>query len=175
MNKTTDSIKTACTAQARFESPLGPVLVARTERGLAGVWFEGQKHQPVDLAAPLLPEDELLSRAMAQLLAFFAGGAESFDLPLDLHGTDFQQRVWGELLRIPAGRTTTYGALAQALGAPQAVRAVGGAVGRNPVSVIVPCHRVVGNDGSLTGYAGGIDRKRRLLDIERAKELVMTP
>ena len=160
----------ACTAQTTILTPLGRMLLARTAKGLAGVWFEGQKHHPAPLAVPHQPDDALLRRAAAQLRAYFSGDALAFDVPLDLQGTPFQRSVWQALLAIPAGETRSYGALAKALGSASAVRAVGGAVGRNPVSVIVPCHRVVGSDGSLTGYAGGVDRKRALLALEQAAE-----
>ena len=156
----------ACTAQTTIATPFGRMLLARTAKGLAGVWFEGQKHHPAPLTAVRRPDDALLRRAADQLHAYFAGDALAFDVPLDLQGTPFQRSVWQALLAIPAGETRSYGALAKALGAASAVRAVGGAVGRNPVSVIVPCHRVVGSDGSLTGYAGGVDRKRALLALE---------
>lgn len=167
MNTTTDSICGACTAQATAPTPLGNLLLARTALGLAGAWFEGQKHHPEPLAAPRRPDDALLRRAAEQLQAYFAGERHAFDVPLDLHGTPFQRAVWQALLSIPSGSTCTYGAIARSLQAATAVRAVGGAVGRNPVSVIVPCHRVIGGDGSLTGYAGGVDRKRALLELER--------
>jgi methylated-DNA-[protein]-cysteine S-methyltransferase len=167
MNTTTDSIHAACTAQLTIATPLGPLLLARTARGLAGAWFEGQKHHPGPLAAPQRPHDELLRAAAEQLRAYFAGARDAFELPLDLHGTPFQRAVWRSLLAIPGGRTRSYGEIARALDAAAAVRAVGGAVGRNPLSVIVPCHRVVGSDGSMTGYAGGVERKRALLALER--------
>jgi methylated-DNA-[protein]-cysteine S-methyltransferase len=166
MNRTIDPIRHACTAQATVATPLGPVLIARTATGLAGLWFENQKHHPGVLYAPLRPDDPLLRQAADQLRRYFAGDAQAFDLPLDLHGTPFQQAVWQALLRIPAGATRSYGEIAQAVGAPQAVRAVGAAVGRNPASLVVPCHRVLGRDGALTGYAGGVDRKRALLALE---------
>ncbi len=168
MNTTTDSIQRACTAQTTIATPLGRMLLARTPRGLAGAWFEGQKHHPQALTAVRRPDDELLRRAADQLHAYFAGERDGFELPLDLHGTEFQRAVWAALLAIPGGRTRSYGEIARALGAASAVRAVGGAVGRNPLSVIVPCHRVVGGDGALTGYAGGVERKRALLELEHA-------
>ena len=168
MNTTTDSIARACTSQATVATPLGTLLLARTAQGLAGAWFEGQKHHPDVLAAPHVPDDALLRRAAAQIHEYFAGEREAFDLALDLHGSAFQRAVWRQLLAIPASGTTSYGAIAVALGSASAVRAVGGAVGRNPISVIVPCHRVVGTDGSMTGYAGGVERKRALLALERA-------
>jgi len=159
----------ACTAQATINTPLGKLLLARTAKGLAGVWFDGQKHHPAPLTAVRRPDDALLRRAAEQLHAYFAGEAFAFDVPLDLQGTPFQRSVWQALLEIPAGETRSYSEIAAALGSASAVRAVGGAVGRNPVSVIVPCHRVVGSDGSLTGYAGGVDRKRALLELEHAE------
>lgn len=168
MSFVTDSIHAHCTAQATIASPLGPVLLTRTARGLAGAWFEGQQHHPGALAAPQQPDDALLQEAAQQLQAYFDGARSAFELPLDLHGTAFQRSVWQALLRIAPGATCSYGDIATALGSPRAVRAVGGAVGRNPVSVIVPCHRVMGRDGSLTGYAGGVDRKRALLRLEQA-------
>jgi len=168
MNTTTDSIAQASTAQTSIATPLGKLLLVRTAKGLAGAWFEGQKHHPEPLGVVHRPDDELLRRASDQLHEYFAGERDGFDLPLDLHGTAFQRSVWQQLLAIPPSGTTSYGAIATAIGNASAVRAVGGAVGRNPVSVIVPCHRVVGTDGSMTGYAGGVDRKRALLALERA-------
>jgi methylated-DNA-[protein]-cysteine S-methyltransferase len=155
--------------QARYAGPMGPMIVAATARGLAGVWFEGQRHLPDVSGWPLQPEHPLLRQAIAQLDGYFAGRRSGFDLPLDLQGgTAFQRSVWQALLAIPAGGTTSYGALGQRIGRPAAVRAVGAAVGRNPVSIVVPCHRVLGSDGSLTGYAGGLERKSALLQLEGA-------
>lgn len=155
----------------RFESPLGPMLMAATPRGLAGLWFDGQRHRPADASGwpAARAGHALLAQAARQLEAYFQGRPPAFDLPLDLGaGTPFQQRVWQALRAIPRGRTTSYGALAQQLGVPGAARAVGAAVGRNPVSIVVPCHRVLGQDGQLTGYAGGLPRKEALLRIEGA-------
>jgi methylated-DNA-[protein]-cysteine S-methyltransferase len=166
MSFATDAIHAACTAQATVQTPLGPMLLARTARGLAGVWFEGQKDHPGALAAPVANDDPILRAAAAQLADYFAGRSTRFDVPLDLHGTDFQRGVWQALLAIDLGQTRSYGDIARALGSPRAMRAVGAAVGKNPVSVIVPCHRVLGTGGSLTGYAGGVDRKRALLALE---------
>jgi methylated-DNA-[protein]-cysteine S-methyltransferase len=168
MSTLTDTLAARCTAQALVDTPLGPVRIARTANGLAGLWFEGQKHHPGALKAPMLPTDPLLREAAAQLQRYFAGDASAFALPLDLQGTPFQRAVWEALLRIPAGRTCSYGELARAIGRPSAVRAVGAAVGRNPASLVVPCHRVLGQDGSLTGYAGGVQRKQSLLQLEAA-------
>ena len=157
------------TVQARFDSPLGPMIVAATGRGLAGLWFEDQRHLPDSSGWPRAPEHPVLREAAAQLRDYFAGRRTQFDLPLDLQsGTAFQQSVWQALLGIPSGRTTSYGDLSQRVGRPSAVRAVGAAVGRNPVSIVVPCHRVLGRDGSLTGYAGGLERKSALLGLEGA-------
>jgi len=165
---TMNSIHTNCIAQTTITTPLGRILLARTAKGLAGAWFEGQKHHPGLIGAPDTPHDELLLRAARELNEFFAGERDGFEVPLDLQGTAFQREVWQRLLRIAAGTTRSYGEIAKELGSAKAVRAVGSAVGRNPVSVIVPCHRVVGSDGSLTGSAGGVDRKRALLELERA-------
>jgi methylated-DNA-[protein]-cysteine S-methyltransferase len=161
-------IRNNCTAQTTIDTPLGRVLLVRSANGLAGAWFVGQKHFPGPLRAPETPKDPLLQRAARELREFFAGKRERFEVNLDLQGTPFQRSVWKRLLRIAAGTTRSYGEIAKDIGAAKAVRAVGSAVGRNPVSVIVPCHRVVGSDGSLTGYAGGIHRKQRLLELERA-------
>lgn len=156
-------------AQTRYESPLGTMIVAATQQGLAGVWFEGQKHMPDHSLWPGQPGHPVLVKAVAQLEEYFAGRRTAFDLPLDLQGgTPFQQSVWQALLAIPPGGTTSYGTLSERIGRARAVRAVGAAVGRNPVSVIVPCHRVVGADGTLTGYAGGLQRKTALLQLEGA-------
>jgi methylated-DNA-[protein]-cysteine S-methyltransferase len=147
--------------------PLGPMTVAATCHGLAGLFFADQRHLPAiahwrqEAAHPVLRE------AAAQVTQYFAGTRTRFELPLDLQGgTPFQQSVWHALLTIPPGATTTYGALSRHIGRPQAVRAVGTAIGRNPIGIVVPCHRVIGSDGTLTGYAGGLDRKSALLRLE---------
>jgi len=156
-------------AQTTITSPLGPMLLAASARGLAGLWFDAQRHHPAPFDAPEDPDHRWLRLAASQLEAYWQDAVgTTFDLPLDLHGgTPFQQAVWQALLTVPAGRTVTYGHIANLVARPQAVRAVGAAVGRNPVGIIVPCHRIVGSDGSLTGYAGGLDRKRDLLARER--------
>lgn len=169
MSTATEAILTRCTAQSRMDTPLGQLLLARTHAGLAGAWFDSQKHHPQPIDAPERSDDPLLARAAAQLRDYFDGRVVAFDVPLDLQGTDFQQRVWRELLRIEPGATCSYGAIAARLGTPAAGRAVGTAVGRNPVSIIVPCHRVIGSNGALTGYAGGLDRKTALLALERPR------
>lgn len=162
------------TVQLQASSDLGPVRLAASPTGLSGLWFEGQRHEPADrlygtLAWPHAPGHPVLQAAALQLQQYLADERSTFDLPLDLSGgTPFQQSVWRSLLAIGRGATTSYGALSLQLGRPRAVRALGAAVGRNPLSVVVPCHRVVGTDGSLTGYAGGLDRKRALLTLENA-------
>ena len=169
MSFATTAIQAACTAQTLYTSPLGPMLLARTHTGLAGAWFMRQKDHPGELAAPQRPDDPLLQRAVDQFKRYFAGSQEGFDLPLDLLGTPFQRDVWLALLRIPPGTTQTYGAIARAVGTPEAARAVGAAVGKNPLGVIVPCHRVIGSNGALTGYAAGLERKTALLELEGAR------
>jgi methylated-DNA-[protein]-cysteine S-methyltransferase len=166
MTFATESILRSCTAQSLIDSPLGPLLLARTRTGLAGAWFQNQKHHPTTIGAPELPDDPVLAATARQLDAYFAGADVSFDVALDLQGTPFQRAVWAELLRIASGTTCTYGDIARRLGTPSSGRAVGTAVGRNPVSIIVPCHRVVGSTGALTGYAAGLDRKTALLRLE---------
>lgn len=157
--------------KARFPSPLGPMIVAATGQGLAGLWFEDQRHLPDHAGWPEAPEHPVLRQALAQLTDYFAGRRSRFELPLDLQGgTPFQQSVWQALLRIPCGETASYAQLGRDIGRPAAARAVGAAVGRNPISVIVPCHRVLGSKGSLTGYAGGLPRKAALLALEGAIE-----
>lgn len=154
---------------ASYASPLGRLLLAADQGGLTGVWFEGQNHQSVASDWPETTDHPLLRRAQSQLREYFAGQRQSFDLPLDLSaGTAFQQTVWRALLKIPFGRTSSYGALSADIGRATAVRAVGLAIGRNPLAILVPCHRVLGKDGSLTGYAGGLERKVALLQLEGA-------
>jgi len=153
-----------------IQSPLGGITLAASDLGLVGLWFDQQRHAPDMTPWQTDATDELLTRAATQLEAYFAGTRRAFDLPLDLsHGTAFQQSVWQALCAIPCGATTSYGALSAGIGKPAAMRAVGAAIGRNPISLIVPCHRVVGADGSLTGYAGGLDRKTALLTLEGAR------
>ena len=157
----------ANTVQCRTDSPLGPVVLAASDAGLAGLWFIGQRHQPEIRQWPERPQDTILQDACAQLSAYLAGRRQAFDLPLDLRsGTAFQQAVWRALLAIPCGTTLSYGALSAAIAKPAAVRAVAAAIGRNPLSIVVPCHRVLGAGGALTGYAGGLERKAALLRLE---------
>jgi methylated-DNA-[protein]-cysteine S-methyltransferase len=153
------------TAATIVPSPIGDLTVTADADGITGLYMEGDAHA---LATAPATDSPLLAEARAQLDAYFAGRLTVFDLPLSLGGTPFQQRVWTRLQTIPFGCTTSYGALAAALGQPTAMRAVGLANGRNPVSIVVPCHRVIGADGSLTGYGGGIERKRWLLAHEQS-------
>lgn len=157
------------TTHVVIESVVGPLTLVATDGALSGLYMEMQRHRPAQetFGAPGDPEEEPFATVAAQLSAYFAGDLTEFDLPIRLHGTPFQERVWAALQEIPYGQTITYGELAVEIGSPSASRAVGLANGRNPVGVIVPCHRVVGSTGSLTGYGGGLDRKRYLLDFER--------
>lgn len=157
------------TVQSSFQSPLGLITLAATDEALVGVFFDQQAHMPEVNHWPVVDKHPILQQAQAELTEYFAGRRRTFDVPLDLSsGTAFQQAVWRALLAIPCAATTSYGAISTQIGNPAAVRAVGGAVGRNPVSIIVPCHRVVGANGSLTGYAGGLPRKTALLQLEGA-------
>jgi methylated-DNA-[protein]-cysteine S-methyltransferase len=151
----------------RTSSPLGDILLAATSQGLCGLWFaDGQKHMP-DMHGWPAGSNAVIASAEQQMREYFAQKRTTFDLPLDLRaGTAFQQAVWQALLSIAQGQSSSYGAMAQRIGNPQAVRAVGAAVGRNPISVIVPCHRVLGASGALAGYAGGLERKTALLQLE---------
>ncbi len=153
-------------------SPLGAIRLAVSPLGLAGAWFEGDRHGPDPLRTAQWRVDDthpVITEARLQLAAYFNGDQTPFKLPLDLRlGTPFQQLAWQTLGTIGYGQTITYGELAARMGKPSASRAAGAAIGRNPLAIIVPCHRVVGSNGSLTGYAGGLDRKLALLQLEGA-------
>jgi methylated-DNA-[protein]-cysteine S-methyltransferase len=149
-------------------SPLGDIIISGHDSVVTGVDFTDARN-PVRVQADWERNDGAFADAAEQLRAYFAGELTRFDLQLDLHGTTFQRRVWSALLDIPYGTTTSYGSLAEKLGDPRATRAVGLANGRNPISIIVPCHRVIGADGSLTGYGGGLSRKQWLLAHERGE------
>lgn len=159
-------MKTTFTAQCRINTPLGPMTLAATAHGLAGAWFDGQAHHPGPLLAAEAADHRWLLQASRELGEYFGAQRQHFDVPLDPQGTPFQQAVWQLLRGISCGALQRYGEIARHLGRPQAARAVGAAVGRNPISIIVPCHRVVGLNGSLTGYAGGLPRKEALLRLE---------
>lgn len=153
--------------QTTWQSPLGLMLIAASKVGLVGTWFADQKHFPDRSGWQDQPDHPMLHQALQALKAYFAGEKQRPEVELDLRsGTEFQQSVWRALLTIPWGASMSYGQLATTVGRPSAVRAVGAAVGRNPLSILVPCHRVLGADGSLTGYAGGLQRKTALLQLE---------
>jgi methylated-DNA-[protein]-cysteine S-methyltransferase len=155
---------TYCTA---FDSPVGALTLTGRAGALTGVFFEGTFH--LEGRAAWISDDARLAPARAQLLEYFCGERCDFELPLAPEGTPFQRAVWAALREIPYGETTTYGALARKLGKPGAMRAVGAANGRNPIAIVVPCHRVIGADGTLTGFGGGLPRKRWLLSHELAR------
>ncbi|MCR8575991.1 methylated-DNA--[protein]-cysteine S-methyltransferase [Streptomyces sp. Isolate_219] len=153
-------------------TPMGPLTLVAAGEALSGLYMTDQRHRPPQetFGDPADPDEPPFAETVTQLQAYFRGELTTFDLPLALRGTPFQRRVWAALCTIPYGETVSYGQLAERLGAPSASRAVGLANGRNPVGIIVPCHRVVGANGSLTGYGGGLDRKRRLLAFERTED-----
>ncbi|WP_353132448.1 methylated-DNA--[protein]-cysteine S-methyltransferase [Limnohabitans sp.] len=156
--------------QSHFSSPLGQMLLAANEQGLTGVWFVlGQQHMPDTSGWQTNHTHPTLQKATQQLAEYFSGQRHTFDLPLhSAWGTPFQRNVWRALQRISYGQTGTYGDIARNIGNPKAVRAVGAAIGQNPHTIVVPCHRVIGANGSLTGFAGGLDRKTFLLAHEAA-------
>jgi len=156
----------------RIDSPVGTLTLVASDRHLVAIAWQRE-----DDAAPLNAEPEgkphpVLDEAERQLRAYFAGERREFDLPLDFHGTEFQRQVWHALLAIPFGETRSYRDIAVQLGRPTATRAVGAANGRNPIPIVAPCHRVIGTNGSLTGFGGGLENKAFLLDLERAPRLL---
>ncbi|MGR6973707.1 methylated-DNA--[protein]-cysteine S-methyltransferase [Streptomyces cynarae] len=153
-----------------IDSPYGPLTLVADDGVLCGLYMTDQRHRPSEETFGELKEGAF-AEAEEQLEAYFAGELKEFTLELRLNGTPFQRGVWEQLRRIPYGETRSYGQLADALGKPGASRAVGLANGRNPIGIIVPCHRVIGASGGLTGYGGGLDRKRRLLEFERGSAL----
>jgi methylated-DNA-[protein]-cysteine S-methyltransferase len=153
--------------QLQFATPLGPLVVTTNFKGIESVLFRDNSE------APDHSNDFLLQDCKSQFDAYFKGTLQQFDLPLAAHGTDFQQAVWQELSKIPFAQLRSYSNIAQALNNPKAVRAVGAANGRNPLTIIVPCHRVIGANGTLTGYAGGLERKDWLLKHEQNTALTL--
>lgn len=150
-------------------SPVGILLIAATDAGICGIYFEEHKHFKGKngwLQTPTQAAAQHLKHAAIQLDEYFAGKRTEFDVALDLSGTEFQRGVWTALSAIPFGQSVSYAQHAQKLNNPKALRAVGSAIGKNPVSIIVPCHRVIGSSGAVTGYAGGVERKRFLLALE---------
>jgi methylated-DNA-[protein]-cysteine S-methyltransferase len=157
----TDKFKT-------IPSPVGALTLVASDTGLIAILWENDRPGRVRLGAlEEAPDHPVLVEAERQLGAYFAGERTRFDLPLDFRGTDFQKSVWAALLTIPFGETRSYGEIARQIGRPSASRAVGAANGRNPISIVVPCHRVIGTNGALTGFAGGLEAKELLLGIER--------
>jgi methylated-DNA-[protein]-cysteine S-methyltransferase len=154
--------------------PLGPLTLVAQGGALIGIYFPAHKPGGPP-AGKTVSADPALDETRRQLDAYFAGKRQSFALPLRPTGTPFQARVWLELQRIKYGATETYGAIALALGQPTATRAAASAIARNPISIIIPCHRVVGANGALTGFAGGVDRKRRLLGLEQVGPAALSP
>ncbi len=151
-----------------YQSPLGPLELVASDDGLLAILWPDDPPERVAVPDDLVekPQNPVLAKTAKQLDEYFAGKRKSFDLPLDLRGTEFQVAAWRSLAEIPYGETATYGEQAASLGRPKAVRAIGAANGRNPVSIVLPCHRVVGANGSLTGFAAGLDAKKFLLDLE---------
>jgi methylated-DNA-[protein]-cysteine S-methyltransferase len=154
------------------DSPLGQILIAASDDGIKGLWFENQLHHPDITGWQTVRSQKWLDQCASEIQSYFDGTLREFKSRLSVPwGTAFQQAVWRELLLIPFGQTTSYGELATRINKPQAVRAVGAAIGKNPWSIIVPCHRIIGANGSLTGYAGGLERKTSLLRLEKASML----
>lgn len=169
---TTSATSTPQTTHTLLDSPLGPLTLVTDGVALTGLHLAEHRHASPDQWGPRRAREQapvVVEEAAEQLAAYFAGERGDFTLPLAPSGTAFQQAVWARLREIPHGETLSYGAIAAALDRPGASRAVGLAVGRNPLSIIVPCHRVIGADGSLTGYGGGLERKERLLALERGE------
>jgi methylated-DNA-[protein]-cysteine S-methyltransferase len=150
-----------------MDSPVGTLTLAGVGKTLRHLRMADQTYEPN--RADWEPDDDAFGDAVAQLHAYFAGELTSFDLDMELLGTRFERRVWEALQTIPYGETRSYGDIADQIGAPGASRAVGRANGRNPIGIVVPCHRVIGANGSLTGYGGGLDRKKALLDLEKSR------
>jgi len=153
-----------------IDSPVGPLTLVATDRGLSAILWKNDRKGRVRMTIDA--EDHahpVLVRAERQLTEYFAGRRKTFSIRLDVAGTTFQQKVWNALRTIPFGETRTYGEIARQIGHPAAVRAVGAANGRNPVAIVAPCHRVIGSTGALTGFAGGLDAKARLLALERGR------
>jgi methylated-DNA-[protein]-cysteine S-methyltransferase len=162
---------TTSTRHVVIDSPIGPLTLVRDDDGLTGLYYPGHwtRPDPTTFGPQVEPRDDHgFDEAIAQLREYFAGERQEFDLPLNPVGSERARRLWQLLAEIPYGRTTTYGALASRIGGGISPRAIGGLVGHNPLSIFIPCHRVVASTGKLTGYAGGLDRKQRLLELESA-------
>ncbi len=157
---------------AQYNSPLGRITIASNEHHLIGLWFDGQKHFGSTLYKPYeISDDNTVIEATKRWLdCYFSGEIPDFTPPIELQGTEFQHRVWHELLSIPYGNTLSYQQIAKRISPTMSAQAIGNAVSRNPISIIIPCHRVLSSNGSLAGYAGGLERKRELLRIESQRK-----
>lgn len=163
---------TTVTYYTHFDSPIGKLLVAGTETSVTQIGFPAHS-QKRKIAAHWINNPQPFTDTCRQLSLYFDRRLTTFDLPIQPSGTEFQQRVWQHVLRIPYGCTTNYGDIAAAIGNPNASRAVGSANGRNPIPIVIPCHRVIGSDGSLTGFGGGLPTKRFLLELENREQLAL--
>lgn len=169
MKQTKAAEKNIMTHYAIVKSPIGDLMLVAGATALTGLYFAGCDHIPAASHRWILnAQHPVLQRAAKQLQEYFAGKRTTFSLPLGLAGTDFQEKIWRQIALIPYGKTITYSDLARRAGATQAVRAAGTSTGRNPLAIVIPCHRVVGKNGSLCGFAGGLDKKRRLLELEKS-------
>ncbi len=153
-------------AQYKIASPIGSLYLVASSKGLQGIYWDKQPDQLLKTLDRARPQEKILDDASKQLAEYFAGKRQCFDIPFDVKGTPFQKRVWEELSKIPFGQTVSYQDVARRIKNPKAMRAVGSANGRNPICIIVPCHRVIAADGTIGGYAGGIDIKQKLLKLE---------
>jgi methylated-DNA-[protein]-cysteine S-methyltransferase len=157
-----------------FPSPVGALTLVASDAGLVAILWEDDDPARVRLTArEERPDHPMLAQTATELTAYFVGDLQKFTVPLDFRGTDFQKQVWVALCTIPFGETRSYGAIARVIGHPTASRAVGAANGRNPISIIAPCHRVIGTNGALTGFAGGVEVKRWLLDHEQSRSRLL--
>jgi methylated-DNA-[protein]-cysteine S-methyltransferase len=157
------------------KSPVGDLTLVANESELIGIYFPSHRHGPKTQKTWTLNQGHpVLQQAAKQLGEYFEGKRDSFTVPMNFSGTEFQKRVWRQIARIPFGKTISYSELAKKAGAPRAIRAAGAATGRNPLSIIVPCHRVLGKNNAITGYAGGLDRKRHLLELEKRRSVELS-
>jgi methylated-DNA-[protein]-cysteine S-methyltransferase len=170
MNSPNDTQHYCCT----IESPVGALSVLANDRALVALVWRRESHRSAFENAVENPEHPQLRETARQLREYFAGSRRTFDLPLEFRGTEFQRCAWSALLTIPYGETRSYGQMAEQIGNPSAVRAVGAANGRNPISIIAPCHRVIGMNGDLTGFGGGLDAKAYLLSLEAPQKQLLT-
>jgi methylated-DNA-[protein]-cysteine S-methyltransferase len=158
-----------------IKSPVNDLMLVADDSALVGLYFAGCDHIPAaNRRWTLDPKHPVLQQAATQLDEYFAGKRTEFSLPMRLAGTEFQEKVWRQIARIPYGETISYSDLAKRAGATRAIRAVGTSTGRNPVAIVIPCHRVVGKDGNMRGFAGGLERKRRLLDLEKPNQTALS-